>query len=182
MFRDYRLPRLSLLETVSPNKGNANKNNAKIKGEQLIDILQQFDVPCTLQEIHIGPSVTQFEVKPEPGIKVSKITSLQENIKMELAVKDVRIQAPVPGKNAVGIEIPNVERSTVRMSELLRHVPEKLEDKKLLIALGKDLSGENVYGEIDRMPHMLIAGSTGSGKSVCINSIITTLLLRTTPH
>ena len=182
MFRDYRLPRLSLLETVSPNKGNANKNNAKIKGEQLIDILQQFDVPCTLQEIHIGPSVTQFEVKPEPGIKVSKITSLQENIKMELAVKDVRIQAPVPGKNAVGIEIPNVERSTVRMSELLRHVPEKLEDKKLLIALGKDLSGENVYGEIDRMPHMLIAGSTGSGKSVCINSIITTLLLRTTPN
>ncbi len=101
---------------------------------------------------------------------------------MELAVKDVRIQAPVPGKNAVGIEIPNVERSTVRMSELLRHVPEKLEDKKLLIALGKDLSGENVYGEIDRMPHMLIAGSTGSGKSVCINSIITTLLLRTTPN
>ena len=145
MFRDYRLPRLSLLETVSPNKGNANKNNAKIKGEQLIDILQQFDVPCTLQEIHIGPSVTQFEVKPEPDIKVSKITSLQENIKMELAVKDVRIQAPVPGKNAVGIEIPNVERSTVRMSELLRHIPEKLEDKKLLIALGKDLSGENVY-------------------------------------
>lgn len=181
-FKDYRLPRLSLLENSPTSKGNENRNNAKIKGQQLIDILEQFDVPCTLQETHIGPSVTKFEVKPQPGIKVSKITSLQENIKMELAVKDVRIEAPVPGKNAVGIEIPNVERSGVKMKELLSNVPEKYADKKLTIALGKDLSGENVYAEIDRMPHLLIAGSTGSGKSVCINSIITTLLLRTTPN
>ncbi len=181
-FKNYKLPRLSLLETVSNAKSSANKNNAAAKANQLIEILEQFDVPCTLQEIHIGPSVTKFEVKPESGIKVSRITSLQENIKMELAVKDVRIEAPVPGKNAVGIEIPNVERSSVRMSELLKNVPDKYHDSKLLIALGKDLSGENVYAEINRLPHMLIAGSTGSGKSVCINSIITTLLLRTTPN
>lgn len=181
-FKDYRLPRLSLLENSPTGKGNENRNNAKIKGQQLIEILEQFDVPCTLQETHIGPSVTKFEVKPQPGIKVSKITSLQENIKMELAVKDVRIEAPVPGKNAVGIEIPNIERSGVKMKELLSNVPDKYSDRKLTIALGKDLAGENVYAEIDRMPHLLIAGSTGSGKSVCINSIITTLLLRTTPN
>ena len=181
-FKGYKLPRLSLLETASTTKSTANRNNAQVKGQQLLDILEQFDVPCTPIATHIGPSVTKFEVRPQSGIKVSRITSLQENIKMELAVKEVRIEAPVPGKNAVGIEIPNVERSSVLMSELMRNVPEKYKDSTLLVALGKNLSGENVYAELNRLPHLLIAGSTGSGKSVCINSIIISLLLRTTPN
>ncbi|MBQ7223271.1 MAG: DNA translocase FtsK [Erysipelotrichaceae bacterium] len=181
-FVNYTKPRLSLLENAKNVNSTANKNNARQKGEQLIEILDQFDIPCNLQEIHIGPSVTKFEIKPDSNVKISRITSLQENIKMALAVKDVRIEAPIPGKNAVGIEIPNVERSSVRMKEMFNTIPEKLADKPLLFCLGKDLAGEPIYPQIDRMPHMLIAGSTGSGKSVCINSIIISLLLRTTPN
>ena len=180
---NYKKPRISsvLEKKSSASNSTSNKNNAKAKGEMLIDILDTFGIPSTLEQIHIGPSVTKFEVKPQSGIKVSKITSLQEDIKMALAVTDVRIEAPVPGKSVVGIEIPNIDRSNVSLRELLEHVPAKYENKPLLMALGKDLSGECVYAEIDKMPHMLIAGATGSGKSVCINSIITTLLLRTTP-
>lgn len=181
--KNYKKPRISavLEKTTGASNSSSNKNNARSKGEMLIGILDTFGIPSTLEDIHIGPSVTKFEVKPQSGIKVSKITALQEDIKMALAVTDVRIEAPVPGKSVVGIEIPNVERSNVRLRELLEHIPAKYENKPLLMALGKDLSGECVYAEIDKMPHMLIAGSTGSGKSVCINSIITTLLLRTTP-
>ncbi|MBR2700709.1 MAG: DUF87 domain-containing protein [Erysipelotrichaceae bacterium] len=179
--RKYTKPRLSLLEKATAMSSTANRNNANEKGRLLIEILDQFDVPCTLTDAKIGPSVTKFFVRPEPGIKISRITSLQENIKMALAVKDVRIEAPVPGQSVVGIEIPNADRTSVKMSELLYKVPDKYNRNPLTVALGKDLSGDNVYAEINKLPHMLIAGSTGSGKSVCINSIITALLLRTTP-
>ena len=180
--KKYVKPRLSLLEKATSMSSTANRTNASEKGKLLIEILDQFDVPCTLTDAKIGPSVTKFFVRPEPGIKISRITSLQENIKMALAVKDVRIEAPVPGQSVVGIEIPNAERTSVKMSELLYKVPDKYNKNPLTVALGKDLSGDNVYAEINKLPHMLIAGSTGSGKSVCINSIITTLLLRTTPE
>ena len=180
--KKYVKPRLSLLEKATTMSSTANRTNASEKGKLLIEILDQFDVPCTLTDAKIGPSVTKFFVRPEPGIKISRITSLQENIKMALAVKDVRIEAPVPGQSVVGIEIPNAERTSVKMSELLYKVPDKYNKNPLTVALGKDLSGDNVYAEINKLPHMLIAGSTGSGKSVCINSIITTLLLRTTPE
>ena len=180
--KKYVKPRLSLLEKSTSMSSTANRTNASEKGRLLIEILDQFDVPCTLTDAKIGPSVTKFFVKPEPGIKISKITSLQENIKMALAVKDVRIEAPVPGQSVVGIEIPNADRTNVKMSELLYKVPEKYNKNPLTVALGKDLSGDNVYAEINKLPHMLIAGSTGSGKSVCINSIIATLLLRATPE
>ena len=180
--KKYVKPRLSLLEKATTMSSTANRTNASEKGKLLIEILDQFDVPCTLTDAKIGPSVTKFFVRPEPGIKISRITSLQENIKMALAVKDVRIEAPVPGQSVVGIEIPNAERTSVKMSELLYKVPDKYNKNPLTVALGNDLSGDNVYAEINKLPHMLIAGSTGSGKSVCINSIITTLLLRTTPE
>jgi len=179
---NYRLPRITLLDSVVSTRSSANRDAAAKKSDLLLDILSQFDVPCELTGIHIGPAVTKFEVKPSSGIKVSKITSIQNNIKMGLAVRDLRIEAPVPGKNAVGIEIPNQERINVRMMQLLKTVPDKLADKPLLVALGKDLSGENVYGQLDKMPHLLIAGATGSGKSVCINAIIISLLLRTNPN
>ena len=180
--KKYVKPRLSLLEKATSMNSTANRNNANEKGKLLIEILEQFDVPCTLTDAKIGPSVTKFFVRPEPGIKISRITSLQENIKMALAVKDVRIEAPVPGQSVVGIEIPNADRTSVHMSELLYRVPDKLNRNPLTVALGKDLSGDNVYAEINKLPHLLIAGSTGSGKSVCINSIITCLLLRSTPE
>ena len=181
-FADYKLPRYSLLDNYSRLNSSENRKNAGNKGRQLIEILEEFDVPCELQNYSIGPSVTKYEVKPKTGIKVSKITSLQDNIKMELAVKDVRIEAPVPGKNAVGVEIPNAERASVRIKELVDDEKFKKLTNPLAVCLGKDLSGEAVFPELDRMPHLLIAGSTGSGKSVCINSIIVSLLLRSTPN
>ena len=114
-------------------------------------------------------------------MKVSKINAISDNLKMELAARDIRIEAPIPGRNAVGIEIPNVETTPVKMLELMRQLPEDKKDKKLLLALGKDLMGKGIFCQLDKMPHLLIAGATGSGKSVCMNTIITSLLLRTSP-
>lgn len=181
--RNYNLPTLSLLEEVAlKNKSIANQNAAVVKGKRLIEILSQFDINATLIGTHIGPAVTKFEVKPDSNIKISKISSIQDNIKMELQAKELRIEAPIPGRNAVGIEIPNVEMIPVRMSEMFKDpVVGDRSSKKLLVPLGKDLMGKIVYTELDKMPHLLIAGATGSGKSVCINAFISTLLLRTSP-
>lgn len=182
-YMNYRLPRLSLLEEVSrKGRSSINAQTAKQQGQKLMEILDEFGVKATLVQIHIGPSVTKFEVKPDLGVRVNKISNLQYDIKMALAAKDIRIEAPIPGKSAVGIEIPNREKTVVQMKDLMRSIPEKLSDKKLLFCLGKDLMGSNVYGELNRMPHLLIAGATGSGKSVCVNSIICSLLLRTKPN
>jgi S-DNA-T family DNA segregation ATPase FtsK/SpoIIIE len=182
-FSHYVLPSLSLLEQPQSRKSNQiNAHAAQVKGKKLIEILDQFQIPADLVQTYIGPSVTKFEVKPDSSIKISKIAALADNIKMELQAKDIRIEAPIPGKNAVGVEIPNVEMSMVRLIELMRTIPKEKENKKLLFLLGKDLMGKTIVGELDKMPHLLIAGATGSGKSVCVNSLISTLLLRTSPH
>ncbi|MBR0138595.1 MAG: DNA translocase FtsK, partial [Erysipelotrichaceae bacterium] len=180
-YPNYELPRLTILSSSPIARSNSNRTAAKTKGQRLISILELFGLPCSLQDVYIGPSVTKFELKPERGLNVKKFASIADNLKMELEVKDLRIEAPVPGKNVVGIEIPNVERNTVKMREVLDNIDPKYDNNPLLIALGKDLAGESVVASIDKMPHLLIAGSTGSGKSVCINSIIITLLLRTRP-
>ena len=178
----YKLPALSLLNAVGRNANSkSNRIAAAEGGEKLIQILEQFGVKATLVETHIGPSVTKFEIKPEPGVRVNKISNLQNDIKMALAAKDIRIEAPIPSKSTVGIEIPNIDKTTVSIRELLRSVPEKYADSKLLFALGKDLLGQPVYGELNKMPHLLIAGATGSGKSACVNSIIISLLMRSKP-
>ncbi len=180
---NYNLPSVNLLEeVVLKNKSIANQNAAVVKGKRLIEILSQFDINATLIGTHIGPAVTKFEVKPDSNIKISKISSIQDNIKMELQAKELRIEAPIPGRNAVGVEIPNVEMIPVRMSEMMKDptIGDR-STKKLLVPLGKDLMGKIVYTELDKMPHLLIAGATGSGKSVCINAFITTILLRTSP-
>ena len=177
----YRLPPLSLLANISGKPSNINKNSAVIKGEQLIETLKTFDIEAELMKTHIGPSVTKFEVKPDANIKINRIMNIQDNIKMELAVKDIRIEAPIPGRNAVGIEIPNAETVPVRMSELMKAIPDKYKNSNLMFTLGKDLMGKPVYCELNKMPHLLIAGATGSGKSVCMNTIITSYLLRTNP-
>lgn len=181
-YSKYRLPGVSLLNM--PAKNNISQTNKKIaqeSGQKLLQILEQFGVKATLIETHIGPTVTKFEIKPDLGVKVSKISNLQNDIKLALAAKDIRIEAPIPSKSAVGIEIPNVDKSVVCLRELIRNVPNKYENSKLLFALGKDLLGQNVYGELNKMPHLLIAGATGSGKSVCVNSIIISILMRAKP-
>lgn len=178
----YKLPRLTLLKDAGKkSRSTANASAANDAGRQLIEILDQFGVKATLVATHIGPAVTKFEVKPDLGVRVNKISNLQYDIKMALAAKDIRIEAPIPGKSAVGIEIPNVEKTSVSMKELMKNIPDKLAQSKMLFALGKDLMGNCVYGELNRMPHLLIAGATGSGKSVCVNSIITSILMRARP-
>lgn len=181
-YTNYKLPRLSLLKDAGKkNRSMANVNAANDSGHRLIEILDQFGVKATLVATHIGPAVTKFEIKPDLGVRVNKISNLQYDIKMALAAKDIRIEAPIPGKSAVGIEIPNVEKTSVGMKELMKNIPEKLQNSKMLFALGKDLMGNCVYGELNKMPHLLIAGATGSGKSVCVNSIITSILMRAKP-
>lgn len=178
----YILPPLSTLENITSKSSNVNRTSANIKGQKVIEILQNFGIEAELVNTHIGPSVTKFEIKPDSSVKVSKIQAISDNIKMELAAKDIRIEAPIPGRSAVGIEIPNVEPTMVRMYELIKNLPGDKKNKPLLFALGKDLLGKNIYCELDKMPHLLIAGATGSGKSVCINTIISSFLMNTYPE
>lgn len=181
-YANYKLPRLTLLnEAGKKSRSSANLQAAKLKGRQLIDILEQFGVKATLVGTHIGPSITKFEVRPDLGVRVNKISNLQYDIKMALAAKDIRIEAPIPGKSAVGIEVPNEEKTTVHFKEMMRSIPQSMADRRLLFCLGMDLMGNAVYGELNKMPHLLVAGATGSGKSVCINSIICTILMRARP-
>ncbi len=180
--RPYRLPKITLLDPIpARTNDDVNLKSAKEKGQLLIQVLLNFDIKAELLDTHIGPAVTKFEIRPEVGVKVSKILNLADDIKMQLAVKDVRIEAPIPGHNAVGIEIPNIKTTPVKMKELVSKIDSNDSSKPLLIFLGKDLLGNCVTCRLDKMPHLLIAGATGSGKSVCMNSIITSLLLRTKP-
>lgn len=181
-YNKYKLPPFSTLLPYKPTTSRkVNEETAKIKGQSVVDILEKFEIPCELIDTHVGPCVTKFEIKPHSDVKVNKINNIADNIKMELAAREIRIEAPIPGRNAVGIEIPNVERETVCLSELVKLLPVDKKNSKLLFILGKDLFGKPVFCELNKMPHMLIAGSTGSGKSVCINTIITSFLLRTKP-
>ncbi len=185
--KPYKIPTPRMIAQMLdplPSKGANTENeiSAKEKGEQLINILRNFDIEAELVDTHIGPSVTQFEIKPNANVKVSKIIGLADNIKMALAAKDVRIEAPIPGRNAVGIEIPNVKSTPVKLREIISDISEKDKKQPLLFFVGKDLLGQTVTCRLDKMPHLLIAGATGSGKSVCMNAIITSLLLRTDPE
>lgn len=178
----YHMPPMSLLSNVASSKAsNINKNSAEVKGQKLIEILSNFGIQARLTNTFIGPSVTKFEIVPDENIKVNKISSISDNIKMGLAAKDIRIEAPIPGRSAVGVEIPNAENVMVRMSELTKSEKFKDKSKQLLFTLGKDLMGEPVYCELNKMPHLLVAGATGSGKSVCMNTIIISYLLRSDP-
>ena len=178
----YHLPPMSLLTNIASSKAsNINKNSAEVKGQKLIEILSNFGIQARLTNTFIGPSVTKFEIVPDENIKVNKISGISDNIKMGLAAKDIRIEAPIPGRSAVGVEIPNAENVMVRMSELTKSEKFRDKSKQLLFTLGKDLMGEPVYCELNKMPHLLVAGATGSGKSVCMNTIIISYLLRSDP-
>ncbi|WP_276890414.1 FtsK/SpoIIIE family DNA translocase [Dubosiella newyorkensis] len=182
LYPGYKLPPTKLLNDVSRlSRSSINLQHARVDGQKLIEILDEFNIKADLKEIHIGPTVTKFEIKPELGVRVSRISNLTDDIKMALAATDIRIEAPIPGKNAVGIEVPNLEKTPVQMKDLMMHIPNSKQKEPLLFCLGKDLMGECVYGQLDKMPHLLIAGATGSGKSVCVNTIICSLLMRSRP-
>ncbi len=181
--RPYQLPPVRLLDPLPlKDRNDPNVAAAAKKGEQLIQVLRNFDIETRLIDTHIGPAVTKFEIRPDANVKVSRILGLADDIKMQLAVRDVRIEAPIPGHNAVGVEVPNIKAVPVKMRELLTRIPEKEKEQPLVVMLGKDLMGSSITCRLDKMPHLLIAGATGSGKSVCINSIIVSLLLRTRPE
>lgn len=180
-FAGYKIPSLKILEKAVSLKSDKNQTNAEMKGRKLIEILRTFGIKASLINIHIGPSVTKFEIKPDASVNLNKINALQDNLKMELAAKEIRIEAPIPGRNAVGIEIPNVENGIVKLSELLMSMPANLKNNPLVFALGKDLMDQATFCEINKMPHLLIGGATGSGKSVCINALITSIIMRTRP-
>lgn len=160
---DYKLPALTMLDEIqAKSRSVLNQNAASIKGKKLIEVLGNFGINAQLVATHIGPAVTKFEIRPDSNVKVSKINAISDNLKMELAARDIRIEAPIPGRNAVGIEIPNVETTPVKMLELMRQLPEDKKDKKLLLALGKDLMGKGIFCQLDKMPHLLIAGATAA--------------------
>ena len=179
--KPYRFPPISLLSKGSGKKGGDSARELKETAERLRQTLDTFGVKVTVTDISQGPSVTRYELQPELGVKVSKIVSLADDIKLNLAATDIRIEAPIPGKAAVGIEVPNKENSAVAFRELVESSEFKEFNSNLVFAVGKDIGGKIVVADIAKMPHMLIAGATGSGKSVCINTIIMGILYKANP-
>lgn len=177
---DYELPSPELLEEPAKNMQQHEKSHIQATVRKLERTFNSFGVKARVTKVHVGPAVTKYEIYPEAGVKVSKIVSLHDDLALALAAKDIRIEAPIPGKSAIGIEVPNQEVAMVSLREILD--PSMKQASKLLFALGRDISGDAVVGELNRMPHLLIAGATGSGKSVCVNGIITTILMRAKPH
>ena len=148
---------------------------------RLQQTLNTFGVKVTITDISQGPSVTRYELQPEQGVKVSKIVGLADDIKLNLAATDIRIEAPIPGKAAIGIEVPNKENMTVALRDLLESKEFQEFNSNIAFAVGKDIAGKTVVADIAKMPHMLIAGATGSGKSVCINTLIMSILYKAHP-
>lgn len=178
---DYQFPPVQLLN-LAHNTNSANINNElQEKAEKLVSTLDSFGVKVTITNICRGPSVTRYEIQPAPGVKISKITNLADDIALNLAANGVRIEAPIPGKAAVGIEVPNKVVSMVSMRELIDSDEFRNAKSKLTCVLGRDISGEIVTTDLAAMPHLLIAGTTGSGKSVCVNSLLMSILYRATP-
>jgi len=179
--KKYVYPPITLLNKPTKNNNKANEEAIKANIPVLIQVLKDFGIDGHVVTAHVGPAVTQYELEIKAGTKVSKILSLNREIALALAAKDVRIQAPIPGKKTIGIELPNKSISMVTVREVLSSIPANLDNSKLLSVLGRDIMGDPKWMEINKTPHLLVAGSTGSGKSVCINSILATILMRTKP-
>lgn len=178
---NYKLPPLTLLKVSKSNNDKENIEAVKQNIATLERVLADFEIPGKIKECHIGPSVTQYELELKAGTKVNKLLSIQKEIALNLAAKDVRIQAPIPGKNTIGIELANKVNSPVSFREVLSKLPEPGGKSILAVGLGKDIMGTVKWAEINATPHLLIAGATGSGKSVCINCVIASILMRTKP-
>lgn len=183
--KPYILPTLDLLKDIHTKLGREKSNDLKQFATEKAKILDRtfknFKVGATVTDVYVGPAVTKFEVNPHEGVKVSKIVGLSDDIALALAAKDIRIEAPIPGKSAIGIEVPNGEISMVSIREVLEDKKSIESDAKLFFALGRDISGKVITAQLEKMPHLLVAGSTGSGKSVCINGIIISILIHAKP-
>lgn len=179
--KEYHLPPLSLLKRGGKSSG---ESDASLRGTamKLQQTLKNFGVNVTVTNVSCGPTVTRYELQPEMGVKVSKIVGLADDIKLNLAAADIRIEAPIPGKAAVGIEVPNKETSPVMLRDLLESKEFQNSTSKIAFAAGKDIGGKTVVADIAKMPHVLIAGATGSGKSVCINTLIMSILYKAAPE
>ncbi|HDR7762153.1 DNA translocase FtsK [Bacillus cereus] len=177
----YTVPPLALLSI--PQQSALDNTEWLEEQKELLDTtFNNFHVGAHVINVSQGPAVTRFEVQPDPGVKVNKITNLSDDIKLSLAAKDIRIEAPIPGKSAIGIEVPNKESKPVFLREILRSPVFTKSESPLTVALGLDISGDPIVTDIRKMPHGLIAGATGSGKSVCINAILTSILYKAKPH
>ena len=177
----YKFPPMNLL-TRGKASGGDSDTYLRETARKLEQTLQTFNVKATVTNVSCGPSVTRFELQPEMGVKVSKIVSLADDIKLNLAASDIRIEAPIPGKAAVGIEVPNKENTAVMLRDLLESSEFKTHPSKIAFAAGRDIAGKVVVADIAKMPHVLIAGATGSGKSVCINTLIMSILYKASPE
>ena len=179
--KEYIVPPLNLLKKGAKNSGGFSEKEYKETAIKLQQTLSNFGVGVTVTNISCGPSVTRYELHPEQGVKVSKIVALSDDIKLNLAAADIRIEAPIPGKAAVGIEVPNKENNVVLLRELLESEDFKRHGSHMAFAVGKDIGGQVVVTDIAKMPHLLIAGATGSGKSVCINTLIMSVIYKAKP-
>jgi S-DNA-T family DNA segregation ATPase FtsK/SpoIIIE len=171
---------LSLLD-VPKKQMNTNQGTVQGNIETLEKVFKDFEIDGKVVEVHVGPSVTQYEIELKAGTKVNRVLSINREIALALAAKDVRIQAPIPGKNTIGVEIPNRVNTIVSLRDIMANMPNSYDNSKLAVGLGKDIMGKPSYVEINKTPHLLVAGATGSGKSVCINTIIISILMRCRP-
>ena len=177
----YKVPPMNILERGDKTNGSGSGEDIRNTAITLQQTLASFGIGVTVTDVSCGPTVTRYELHPDVGVKVNQILSLQDNIKMALAAVDIRIEAPIPGKAAIGIEVPNKENATVRFRDLIDNREYKDSKAKIAFAIGKDIGGKTVMTDVAKMPHLLIAGATGSGKSVCINTLIMSILYKYSP-
>ena len=177
----YTLPSIQLLNAPPEHDQSGEYSVIQSNAKKLEQTFMSFGVKARVTQVHLGPAVTKYEVMPDVGVKVSKIVSLQDDLALALAAKDIRIEAPIPGKSAVGIEVPNSEIAMVTLREVIEANELFKVESKLLVSLGRDVTGQAISAELNKMPHLLVAGSTGSGKSVCINGIIVSIIMRAKP-
>ena len=178
---NYKLPPIDLLNRAKKSNTSDISDELKANAEKLVNTLRSFGVETKIVDISRGPTVTRYELKPSVGVRISKVTGLADDIALNLAASGVRIEAPIPNKAAIGIEVPNKVKNMVSMRELIENDDFYSSKSKLYAGLGKDISGNGIYCDVAKMPHLLVAGATGAGKSVCINSIIVSMLYRATP-
>jgi len=179
---DYHLPSLDLLESPPPIEARQIKEDLSANARILEDTLDDFGISVKVTDIERGPIITRYELEPAPGVKLNRIVSLSDDIALAMKAQSVRIVAPIPGKARVGVEVPNIQSSFVYLKEVLMSSEFQKSDSKLTLALGKDIAGQPVMADLGEMPHLLIAGTTGSGKTVCMNSLILSMLFKATPQ
>lgn len=180
-YKNYKMPPISLLNKIASGGDKKSKHKVLENARRLEQTLRDFGVDANINQVTVGPTITRYEIQPRPGVKVSKIVNLTDDIALSLAAKSIRMEAPIPGKSAIGIEVPNDESQMVSVREIIDSDEFKNFKSPLAMGLGKDVAGRIIIGDIGKMPHLLIAGSTGSGKSVCVNTLITSIMYKAKP-